>query len=388
MGLFSKDIAILDVTSRTVSVMIGVKKARGPFVVKGATEKPHQGYCNGKWYEPADTCKAVGDALRDVLEQTSSRTKKIYISVPGEFAKVVTKEVDLNLDKLRHITDDDIDALFRTGNDFKDSECDYVVANTSAIYYSVDGEDKLYGDVRGVEASSLHGCLSYMLAEKGYVEMFDKIASDMGFNDVRYISTEWAECVSLLDDKQRENVFVLIDTGYISSSITIAKGEGILDMRSFSMGGGHIAGDICEFLGVSFDAAEDAKRLVDLNMRYGADEVIISDGENVVYGNYAAEIAKNRLDMFADIINGIFKEVEDFAPSYMPIYLTGEGIAPMRGAKRYLSDKISRKVEILTPKLPGYVKPEESSKAALILMTDSLTEQNNLLKRIFKGDKR
>lgn len=388
MGLFSKDIAILDVTSGTVGAIIGNKKARNALNIKATSDRRHQGYGDGKWFDAADTLKQAGQALGEVIEQTSTRTKKIFISVPGEFAKVVTREADINLDKMRRVTDDDIDRLFKKGNDFGDKEKDYVIANTSAIYYSVDGEDKLYGDVRGVEANSVHGCLSYMLAEKSYVEMFDSLASDYGFNDIRYISAEWAECVGLLDDRQRENVFVLIDAGYISSSITIAKGEGILDMRSFSMGGGHIAGDICEFLGVSFEVAEEAKRLVDLNMRYGTDEVLISDGENVVYGNDAAALAKNRLNMFADIINGIFKEVENYAPAYMPIYLTGEGIAPMRGAKRYLSERINRNIEILTPKLPGYVKPDESTKAALIVMADTLQGQDNILSRIFKGEKR
>lgn len=62
----------------------------------------------------------------------------------------------------------------------------------------------------------------------------------------------------------------------------------------------------------------------------------------------------------------IFKEIEDDAPSYMSVYLTGEGVASMRGAKKYLSEQLGKNIEIITPKLPGFVKPEDSSKAVAL----------------------
>lgn len=142
--------------------------------------------------------------------------------------------------------------------------------------------------------------------------------------------------------EQRDSVYMLIDIGYLSSSVCIAKGEGILEMKSFSMGGAHICADIYEALDVPFDMAEEAKRLVDINLNYNDEAVLVGDGENVVYAADACEIAKNRLDVFADVISDIFKEIEEDAPSYVPVYLTGEGVASMRGAKKYLSEQLGK----------------------------------------------
>lgn len=145
-------------------------------------------------------------------------------------------------------------------------------------------------------------------------------------------------------------------------------------MKSFSMGGAHICADIFEALDVPFEMAEEAKRLVDLNLNYSDEAVLVSDGENAVYAQDACEIAKNRLDVFAEILSDIFKEIEDDAPSYMSVYLTGEGVASMRGAKKYLSEQLGKNIEIITPKLPGFVKPEDSSKASLLVMADNLSK--------------
>lgn len=387
-GIFTKDIAVMDVTSRLISAIVGTKKAQSVFGIKAISEKAHQGYENGEWFDQKDTELAAKNVLREVMKKSQSRTKTLFVGVPAEFLTVVTKEVDVRLDRKRRITEDDVAFLIKKGNDF--DEGSYTTINTSTVYFATDKGDKLYNDVCGMEAVRLEACVSYMLCENRFIEMFDQIATSVGFSDVRYLASNWVECVSLLEKEQRDSVYVLIDIGYLSSSVTIAKGEGILDMRSFSLGGAHIAADIFDALDVSFELAEDAKRLVDLNLNYSDEAVLVGDGESVVYASDACEIAKCRLDVFADIINEILKEIEDDAPSYMPVYLTGEGIAPIRGAKKYLSEQIGKNIEIITPKLPGFVKPDDSSKAALLIMAEMThkTGFGEFIKKLFNGGKK
>ncbi len=101
-------------------------------------------------------------------------------------------------------------------------------------------------------------------------------------------------------------------------------------------------------------------------------------------------IVKSRLDVFAGIISNILDDFGEDAPSYTPIYLTGEGIAAMRGVKKYLSEKVGKNIELITPKLPGYVNAEESSKTALLLMSDTLSKNSigDVIKSIFNGGKK
>lgn len=387
-SLFTKDIAVLDVNSRLISAIVGSKRAQSVFGIKSLVEKQHQGYENGEWFDKDDTVNIAKSVLLDAMKSAESRTKKLFIGVPAEFVTVVTKEVGIRLDRQRRVIDDDIDYLLKKGDDFDTGK--YLTINTSAIYYSVNGDEKIYSDVRDMEATGVDACVSYMLCERSFVKTFDEVASSLGFTDVRYVATCWAECMSLLEKEQRDSVYMLIDIGYLSSSVCIAKGEGILEMKSFSMGGAHICADIYEALDVPFDMAEEAKRLVDINLNYNDEAVLVGDGENVVYAADACEIAKNRLDVFADVISDIFKEIEEDAPSYVPVYLTGEGVASMRGAKKYLSEQLGKNIEVVTPKLPGFVKPDDCSKASLLVMADNLSKFNfgAFIKKIFNGGKK
>lgn len=387
-SLFTKDIAVLDVNSRLVTAIVGAKRAQSVFGIKAMAEKQHQGYENGEWFDAKETVELAKSVLIESMKESDSRTKKLFIGVPAEFVAVVTKEVSIRLDRRRRVIDDDIAYLLKKGDDFDSNK--YLTINTSAIYYSLDDEDKIYNDVRDMEAQKVDACVSYMLCEKSFVDMFDEVASSLGFTDVKYVATCWAECMALLEKEQRDNVYMLIDAGYLSSSVCIAKGEGILDMKSFSMGGAHICADIFEALEVPFDMAEEAKRLVDLNLNYSDEAVLVSDGENVVHALDACEIAKSRLDVFVEVLAGIFKDIEDDAPSYMPVYITGEGIATMRGATKYLSEQLGKNIEIITPKLPGFAKPEDCSKASLLVMADNLSrfDFGAFIKKLFNGGKK
>lgn len=387
-SIFTKDIAVLNITSRQASAIVGSKRAQSVFGIKSIVEKQHQGYENGEWFDQEETADIAKAVLLDAMKSAGSRTKRLFIGVPSEFVTVVAKEVSIRLDRERRVVDADIAYLLKKGDNFDSDK--FVTINTSAIYFSIDESDKIYSDVRDMYASTVEGCVSYMLCEKKFVDMFDKIASSLGFTDVRYVAGCWAECMGLLEKEQRDSVYMLIDIGYLSSAISIAKGEGILDMKSFSMGGAHICADIFEALEVPFEMAEEAKRLVDLNLNYSDEAVLVSDGENAVYAADACEIAKNRLDVFAEIIGDVLKELEEDTPSYMQIYLTGEGVAPMRGAKKYLSEQLGKNIEIITPKLPGFVKPDDSSKASLLLMADNLSrfDFGVFVKKIFNGGKK
>lgn len=387
-NLFTKDIAVLDVTSRLISAIVGAKKAQSVFGIKAVSERACQGYEDGEWFDEADTIQTAKNVLIDAMRQADSRTKRLFVGVPAEFVAVVCKEVAITLDRARKITDEDIDYLTAKGDEFAGSG--YVTVNTSVIYFLLDGQDKLYTDVRGLEGTRIEACVSYVLCKESFVRMFDEVGETLKFTDVRYVASPWAECLGLLEKEQRDRIYMLIDVGYMSTSVALAKGDGILDLKAFSMGGAHIAGDIFEALGVSFELAEEAKRLVDLNLNYARDAILVSSGEEAIKAADACEIAKSRLDLFAETFDEIFKEVEGELPSYMEIYLTGEGIANVRGAKKYLSERLGKNLEIITPKLPGFVKPEDSSKASLLLMADTLNKSGfgEVIKKIFNGGKK
>ena len=227
-----------------------------------------------------------------------------------------------------------------------------------------------------------------MLAERRFTDLFEAAAKRAGFKEIRFVATPWAEGVAMFEREQRDATYVVVDAGYLSTSVAIGRGEGLVDLKSFSMGGGHIAADIYEVLGVPFELAERAKELVDLNLSYSDDAVLVADGEHVVYAAEACEIVRARLEYFAEIVAQVL-DGGDF-PTYVPVWLTGEGMTSIRGARAYIAEKLGRSVEICAPKLPGFARPDDSSKVSLLIVAETLSKDTfgSYIKRVFNGGKK
>ena len=384
-NIFTKDIVVLDVSSRLISAMVGMKKAQSVFCIKSVAEREHAGYEQGEWFDADDTRSVAISVLKEAMRNAESRSKRIFIGVPAEFTTVVKKDVAITLDRERRIIDADIDFLLKKGDTFEGSN--YALINSSAISFSINTSDKLYRDVRGLVASKVVGTISYILCEKGFVRFFDEIVASLGFKDVKYISTAWAEGITLFEKEERDEPYALVDIGYISSSMIIGRGEGVETMKSFSLGGGHISADMCEAIDIDFELAEKARELVDLNLNYQDNEILVGDGEQVIYGVEASEVVKAKLDLFAEIIYGILEESNVKLPPYAPLYLTGEGVASIRGVKKYLSSTLGMNVDIVMPKLPGYAKPCNSTKISLLVIAETLSNSKvgGFFKRILNG---
>ena len=384
-NIFTKDIAVLDVTSRLISAIIGVKKAQSVFGIKAVVEKEHSGYEQGEWFDADDTRAVAISVLKEAMRNAESHTKRIFIGVPAEFTAVVKKDVAITLDRERRVIDADIEFLLKKGDTFENGN--FHLIGASPISFSVDNSDKLYRDARGIYATRVVGSVSYILCEKSFIRFFDEIVASLGFKDVKYISTAWAEGLTVFEKEERDEPFVLVDIGYISSSVTIGRGDGIEMMRSFSLGGGHISADMCEAMDVDFELAEKARELVDLNLNYQENSVLVADGDQIICGADACEVVRQKLDLFAEIIYDIIDQSGVKLPPYAPVYLTGEGVASIRGVKKYLGSTLGMNVDIVMPKLPGYAKPCNSSKISLLVVAETLSNSKigGFIKRVING---
>ena len=178
----------------------------------------------------------------------------------------------------------------------------------------------------------------------------------------------------MFEREQRDAAYVLIDVGYLSSSVAVGRGEGLQELKSFSMGGGHVAADIYEVLGVPFELAEEAKELVDLNLSYPDDAVLVSSGEYVIHAAEACEIVRARLEYFAEVVASVIEG--EVSPTYVPVYLTGDGFASIRGARTVISEKLGRNVELCAPKVPGFTRPGDSSALSLFIVAEKMSKKS------------
>ena len=140
--------------------------------------------------------------------------------------------------------------------------------NTRIVDYTLDDKTRRFVEPRGIEAYKITGLVSYVLCERSFTSLFENIAKDLRLKEVEYVSSIWAEGMSLLSEDKRYRRQLIADVGYITSSVAVVQGDGLVSLTSFSLGGGHVASDIAMMFEAPFSAAEEVKDKIDLSLAY------------------------------------------------------------------------------------------------------------------------
>ena len=283
----------------------------------------------------------------------------------------------MNFAKRKKINEADINQLMFNGNIYKNHPT-HTVINNSPIYYTLDDNRRII-EPRGLVSTRLGGFISYNLAENNFLDFVETMCTDLGVRETEYISSTLAESLFLFDPEVRDRYALLVDCGHISTSVMLARGDGLLFMNSFSMGGGHITGDLAQCLKISFYQAEGLKRKIVLSLLADDSDYYEVSGRDYVLpfsAKTANEIVTERIDLIASLIQKCFNRCEYSFPDYIPVYLTGGGLSYLKGARDYLSKKLGRKVEIIAPALPQLNRPHFST--ALGVLDIALDIENGL----------
>jgi cell division protein FtsA len=379
-----KDVAALYIGSHTVIVLIGGKTESGVFRVSGRGLAFYDGYMQGEWLSEDSLFSAAERALSIAEGEAGCRVKFLYVGVPAEFSAVQCKSVTLNFGRSFRVSDEEINRLFEKGDTYGDNP-DFECVNCSAVYYALGrGSVKRIIEPRGLETRELTGLISYVLAERRFRRLLEEFANRLHIKNLEFISVQWAEIMSLFEPAQRDRYVVLADVGYMSSSVTVARGDGALSLASFSVGGAHIAADINEVLKIPYTAAEDLKEDVDLYRVFSESDAYESRGGVKAPADIVNEIARARVENIADLINSALDAAEYKCPPYAPLYLTGSGLSYMRGACEVLNGKLQRTVEVISPSAPGLSGPKYSGAVSLLDMASGFKNAKSMFDGFFK----
>lgn len=378
-----KETAVLDIGSSKISVMIAEKGINNTFNIKSSSEESYDGFSGGEFFSVESLTEAISNAVKKAGENLRYKIKKIYISVPSEFSYSINKEVNVTFPKRKKVKDSDIFEIFDSSQNFPE---DSFVINRSPIYFILDDNRKVLNPV-GEVTSKLNILISYILTEKSFIETISKILNDLGIFELDFISSSLSEALFLTEPEMRDNGLILIDCGYITTSVSLVKGDGILALKAFSMGGGHITGDLCQCLNLSFGQAETLKRKVVLSLDATDNdfyEVNIDGKMQPVSAKLVNEIILARLDMFGDVFNKILNSSEFNTQNkpFIPILITGGGLNYLKGAKDYLSKQMGKNLDYIAPNVPQMNRPHYSD--ILSLLDIALTQEKNIKKSLFQ----
>ena len=362
-----ESVAVLDIGSSKVSVLVGERGVNNTFRITGSGEAEYSGFANGQFYEEDKLYDVLGRAISQAEESIKYKLTEIYVGVPGEFSTSVCRESAISFKARRKVTELDVEELYESGDIFKTSR-DYVVVNKTPVYYMIDDNNRVLKP-EGLTASKISGFLCYTLAERKFVVLIHKVLNELGIKDVKFISSVLAESLFLFEEDARDRYVFLIDEGYITTNLAIVRGDGLLYIKTIPLGGGHISADLSECLHIGFREAESLKRKIELSLDVTEDdhyEIISGDQAKSFESIMVHEIVAARLEQLADYIKNCISECPYPYPEYIPVYLTGGGVCYLRGAKEFLAKYLEKPIELAVPSIPQISKPHLSSVYGLL----------------------
>ena len=362
-----EEVAVLDFGSERITVVIGSRDVNNTFKISGSGEAEYAGFMDGEFLEPQELKLAMGAAIGNAETNSRTEIRELCIGVPTEFLFCVCKNVGQNFPKPRTIKQRDIDELFFRAGDFSKYNTHSVI-NQSAVYFVLD-DGQAVANPLGKVSAKLNACLSYVLVEKNFIGLVNSFVKDLGLSRVTYISSDLAQAQYLFDEDERERYVIMVDVGYITTSVCLLKGSGMLSMSSFSMGGGYITADLSECLKISFSEAEALKRKIVLSIEPNLKDVyeVVIEGNVVpINARNANEIVKARIDVIGAGISKSLGVCKYEYPDYIPISITGGGLNYLKGAKDYLGKILGKAVEPINILDPNIDKPHLSSVLGLL----------------------
>jgi len=359
-----KQVAIIDVGSSKITAVVGERGRNKTFVIKGRYSLEYDGYENGVFFD-VENVKQTMFSVADSIIKASHNIDTVFVGVPGDFTLVIVKESQISFSKKKKIEEADVDALFDAA--FMLSSSKYTLINRSAVVYELGDFRRLAYPV-GATSEVLKGKLSFIVCTNYFIEAIKPALQTAGFSKVECVSSALAQALYLIEPETRDRIALIADIGYISTTLTLIQGDGILYQKSFAYGGGYVTAAIVEKFSVGFDVAEKIKRKVNLSCVTSSNGYDLIDGENGEYYS-TDEVKKTVLKSLEGLCEGIADSLDNsgyIIPEYVPLMVTGGGISYIRGAKEHVSNRLGMSVEIIAPKVPLMDKPTESTVLSLM----------------------
>ncbi len=373
-------VAVLDIRSSEITVIVGARGVNNTFVFNASHTEPYTGYEQGAFYDTANLSEAIVRAVTEVEKAMNERIRTLYVGVPGEFTRVVPKERNAGYSKKRKITERDTDALFESGKE--ELEGYRLIRNTSMIY--VTGDNRRTVDPVGISTTSLYGLLAYYYCKNYFCETLERIFKKMKI-ELCYLPAELAMATYLIPDETRDEYAILLDTGFLSSTISVAVGGGTLKEQTSWVGKGQIAFRVMKAFGLPYDVALALLQKANLYSKGGGKTEFLFRGKSYeIDPAELASVVKDGLDEICEAIAGFLDDCSGRELDFKPLYVTGEGITEIRGALEHISKRVSRVCELLVPDLPYYNKPAMSSRISLVAMAYDDHRKRGFFRRLFK----
>lgn len=361
---------ILDIGSSKISLLVCLIN-KNKSAILTCVDKAYDGFMDGEFFDVEQVSKVIGDLISSINKRLGKQINQIHVGVPSEFSACVCKRVTRDFVPSKRVEENELVDMFDGVGDFAQNQ-DYEVINFSPLQYEMDGIASI--KLSNQRVSQFVMDCSYILVKKSFTEMIKSIFESYNIKQVEFVSTALAQALfmrSQLNDPLKP--IAIVDVGHITTSVGISKGEGLLMLSSFSLGGGHITADLMQLNNLSYNEADAIKHKVCLTVQSKRDEKYIAyvNGKPIkTLINITNDIVNARIENIASVVNRVLSQNKSFDD--MPIYLTGDGVCNFRGAINIFEAVCNRNVYVIKSPLHNGTDKNQTSKISLVKLVKDL----------------
>ncbi|MBR2860535.1 MAG: cell division protein FtsA [Clostridia bacterium] len=355
-------------TSKVVSIISEAGQYDDAHIL-GSAVAQYSGYKNRKWADKHSLARAINSCLRDAEKMAGRKIKNVHIGVPADFVKVVCFKAELEFPKHKTITQSDINELYQIGRSKLEVPKEYTLIHRCPVVFTLDGARRTMEPVSR-KAGKISAVISYVFAEKWFVSGVSKILARGGFAPSTLVASSYAQAIRFTPQDKRDGGAIIIDIGANSTSVAVAKGDGLLVHQVFPFGSANITNDISKMFKVKQDLAEELKKRSIFGLSLTEDDVYeVCDRETYKFQRFSAQqvqsVIEARMLEMLKVISRYLASCGYNLPYYVPVYLTGGG-ASMRGLREFVQRAIQRNTSIISPQSTRFNQPCYASALAVM----------------------
>ena len=111
-------ITVIDFGTSKVVALVAEVSGRQRTDIIGAGISSYDGFADARWNNPDLVNETITQAIKFAEEQARTNGREVFVGVPGQFSRIYTVEVKLDLQGADpHVTSRDIETLFALANE-------------------------------------------------------------------------------------------------------------------------------------------------------------------------------------------------------------------------------------------------------------------------------
>ena len=355
--------AILDIGSSKVICLICSAQGRDSITVRGAGVKEYPGFENGRFIDEQLFSSAVVDAIAMAEGEAKVRIRDLSVGVPASFSKLVLHEGSAGVkSRTGRINGDTIDDLINDSLTFEQPE-GYELMHSTPVEFKI-GETVTADPPLGQAAKEVSAVVSHVYMQNGFRAAVSDALSRTNLEADMYISVPLSASLFVIPEEERTDCAVLIDVGARQTDVSFIRESALIACETLGIGGVSFANDLAYGLRISTQSAENVKRRYVYSLDYqDSIDIVRMEGKSPMHVDHAVIqfIIEERTKQLAGYLVRMLKDMGVRLEEKPPVYITGGGIALMRGSCEYMEKLMGVPLKVRMPWMPRLSSPNYAS---------------------------